>query len=186
MTTEMLDTLEEIYTNVNRLIGEVTPEQRYIQTPCSEWNTHQLVNHMTGTCNVLAAAARREMPANSPDDDHLGDNDPAEMFAQAAAANLAAWRSEGALDGMTSVPAEMPAVACLGINILDVGTHCWDLAKTIDDDHGLSASTIAFIDQWNRQVINDDFRGSGAFGEVLEPASDDDLTEMLAFVGRVA
>lgn len=180
----MLDALEAIYANARRLIESVAPDQRYIQTPCSDWNTHQLVNHMTGTCNTLAAAARREVPQTSPDDDHFGDVDPPAAFTAAAQANLAAWRSAGALDGQISVPVEMPAIAGLGVNILDIGTHCWDLAEAIGADHGLTAEHVALIDYWNRAVINDQIRSGGGFGPPLEPSSDDDLTTMLAFTGR--
>ena len=182
----MLGTLEEIYANINRLISEVEPDQRFIQTPCADWNTHELINHMTGSCNALAAGARRETPEKMPDEDHLGDLEPAVAFAAAAEANLAAWSAEGALEGMITVPAEMPAVAGLGVTILDLGTHCWDLAKTIDADHGLSENTIAMIDQWNRDVIQGPFRDGGAFGEILEPTDTDSMTQMLAFVGRRA
>ncbi len=185
-TTHMLDTLEALYANANRLIESVTPEQRHLQTPCSEWDTHALVNHMTGTCNVLGAAARRQTPASTPDDDHFGDQDPPAAFAAAAAANLEAWRTPGALDGEISVPIPMPAMAGLGVNILDIGTHCWDLATTIGADHGLTDEMIATIDQWNRAVVNDEIRAGGGFAPALEPSSDDALAAMLAYTGRPA
>ena len=78
----------------------------------------------------------------------------------------------------------MPAVACLGINIIDIGTHTWDLATAIGADPGLSATTIKMIDTWNHNVVSDDVRAGGGFGDVLEPATEESLTEMLAFVGR--
>ncbi len=186
MSEQMLNTLEEVLANANRLAASVTPEQWSQQTPCTEWDTRSLVNHMAGTCNVLAAAATKSEPTSTPDDDHVGD-DPVGGLAAATERNLAAWRSDGALEGMVSVPAEMPAMAALGVTILDIGTHCWDLAQAIGTDHGLSAEAIATIDEWNRQVIQDDFRGEGkGFGVALTPESDDELATMLAFVGRRA
>jgi hypothetical protein len=80
----------------------------------------------------------------------------------------------------------MPAVAALAVNIIDIGTHTWDLATAIGRDHGLSPEVVALIDQWNRRVISDEIRARRGFGEILEPASDDALVEMLAFVGRQA
>ncbi len=182
MSDEMLGALDEIYANANRLVGSVRDDQWDDKTPCSEWNVRDLVQHMSGTSGVCyAAATRTDMnPDAEPGDDPVAD------FAAASAAAASAWRGEGALDGMVSVPADMPAVAALGVNIIDIGTHVWDLASALDQDHGLSAEIVAMIDQWNHNVVSDDVRAGGGFGEILEPTSDADLAAMLAFVGRRA
>lgn len=181
----MLDALDSIYANANRLIGEIgsDADRWSAKTPCTEWNVRDLVEHMVGTSTFLIAAATKSDPADGQSSD---DADPnlAEAFAAAASASSAAWRSDGALVGMVSVPVEMPAIAALGVNIIDIGTHCWDLAEAIGADHGLSASTVATIDYWNRQVVTDEVRSGGGFGTVLEPSTDDQMTAMLAFVGR--
>jgi uncharacterized protein (TIGR03086 family) len=183
MSEEMLSALDEINANANRLVASIESSQWENATPCSEWDVRALVNHMTGTTKLFGASALRAAPDAAPDAEHLGD-DPTAAFASATAAASAAWRSNGALEGSVTIPADMPAVACLGINIIDIGTHTWDLATAIGADHGLSPSTIAMIDQWNRQVVSDDVRAGGGFGEVLEPTTDESLTSMLAFVGR--
>ncbi len=180
MSDEMLNALDEIYANANRLVGSVRADQWDDKTPCSEWNVRDLVQHMTGTTNVcLAAATRTELDQNAEPGE-----DPAADFAAASAATAAAWRGEGALEGMVSVPADMPAIAALGVNIIDIGTHVWDLATAIEQDHGLTPEVIAMIDTWNHNVVSDEVRSGGGFGEILEPGSEVDLTKMLAFVGR--
>lgn len=183
MSDEMLSALDEINANANRLVSSIEPNQWEAATPCSEWDVRALVNHMTGTTKLFGASALRTAPDAPPDAEHLGD-DPARAFASATAAASAAWRSDGALEGSVSIPGEMPAVACLGINIIDIGTHTWDLASAIGADHGLSPSAIQMIDQWNHRVVSDDVRAGGGFGDVLEPTSEESLTSMLAFVGR--
>lgn len=183
MSDEMLDALDQVYANASRLVAGVGADQWTEATPCSEWNVTELVNHMTGTTNLLYATASRSEPSGPADDDNLGD-DPVGSFAAAAVRTTAAWREPGATDGMVSVPAEMPAMAALGVNILDIGTHSWDLATATGQDHGLTPELIALIDQWNRQVVSDDVRAGGGFGAELEPASDEPLTTMLAYVGR--
>ena len=182
MSEEMLTALEEVNANAYRLIDSVGESQWSSPTPCTEWTVRELVNHMTGTTKFIGASASRSEPDSPPDADHVGD-DPAAAFLAASKVTAAAWRTEGALDGMVSIPAEMPAIASLGVNIIDIGTHCWDLARALDVDHGLSAETIALIDQWNRQVITDDVRSGGGFGQALD-SDGDALTTMLAFVGR--
>ena len=134
MSDEMLGALDEIYANANRLVGSVRDDQWDDKTPCSEWNVRDLVQHMSGTSGVCyAAATRTEMDPNAEPGD-----DPVTEFAAASAAASAAWRGEDALEGMVSVPADMPAIAALGVNIIDIGTHVWDLATALDQDHGLS------------------------------------------------
>ena len=180
MSDEMLGALDKVYASANRLVGSVRDDQWDNKTPCSEWNVRDLVQHMTGTSGVCyASATRTEMDTNAEPGD-----DPVSDFAAASAATAAAWRSDGALDGMVSVPADMPAIAALGVNIIDIGTHVWDLATATDQDHDLSPETVALIDEWNHNVVSDEVRAGAGFGEILEPASDSDLTKMLAFVGR--
>lgn len=184
MSTEMITALDQINANANRLVAAVGPDQWQGSTPCTEWTVRDLVNHMAGTSLLLAAGAARTEPTAAPDADHLGD-DPVAAFGAATSATSTAWRGDGAVDGMVSIPAEMPAIACLGVNIIDMGTHCWDLATAIGADHGLSPENVALIDQWNRQVVSDDVRAGGGFGEII-PSDDDGLVGMLAFVGRRA
>ena len=182
---QLLDVHAEISTNAVRLVEGITDEQWSQPTPCSEWDVRALVNHMAGTSKVLTASARREAPTSEPNDENLGD-DPVGSFTTAIAGAQAAWQTPGALDGEVNVPFDMPAVAALGVNILDVGTHCWDLATATGQEHGLSAGAVAAIDAFNRQLVSDEVRSGGGFGEQLEPQSADDLAEMLAFVGRRA
>ncbi len=186
MSDQLLRTADEIYANAGRLVAGVRPDQWSEQTPCNEWDVRALVNHMIGTTKVLGAGAARTAPSGTPDDDHLGDADPATVFADAAQVTMGAWRSEGALDGSVTLPFEMPAAASLGVNVLDIGTHCWDLALATDQDHGLSDEHVAVIDHWNHQMINEQVRSGGGFGQVLPPADGGGLAGMLAFVGRTA
>ena len=183
MSDEMLDTLKSIHANALRVASEISDDQWTLATPCSEWNVGQLVNHITGSINVLSDAAERVAPTMEPNDDHSGD-DPIGALKAATEKSQRAWAADGALEGMVTVPGDMPASVCLGITILDSGTHVWDLATAIGAEHGLTNADVAMIDSWNRQVVVGDVRAGGGFGEELAPASEAALTSMLAFVGR--
>ena len=185
MSEQLLDQLDAVYANARRLVAGVGDDQWDTSTPCTEWNVRQLVNHMGFTARVLTASAGREAPTFAPDDDHVGD-DPVAGFDRLATASSAAWRAPGALDGMVQVPADMPAVAALSANVLDIGIHCWDLATATGQEHGLTSEQIAVIDEADHMLINADVRAGGGFGEDLAPADSDALTKMLAFVGRRA
>lgn len=183
MTTEMLDVLDQIYTNANGLVTGMDDDQWHLPTPCTEWNVRQLVNHITHTSAICQAAANREPQPGVGD--YLGD-DPVAAFATVAQATQLAWRAEGATDGDVSVPASMPAVAALGVNILDVGIHCWDLATAIGRPHGLSGGVVAVMDEWTRRLVTPEVRPRRGFGDDLGPQGDDLLINLLAFTGRKA
>ena len=139
---QLLDVHAEISKNAVRLVEGITADQWTEPTPCSEWDVRALVNHMAGTSKVLTASARREAPTSEPNDENLGD-DPIASFTAAIAGAEAAWRAPEALAGEVNVPFDMPAVAALGVNILDIGPHCWDLATATGQDHRLSAGAVA-------------------------------------------
>jgi uncharacterized protein (TIGR03086 family) len=183
MSDEMLTSLQSIHANALRLASQIGDDQWALPTPCSEWDVSQLVNHITGSIHVLSDAAERVSPTMEPNDDHSGD-DPVGALKAATEKSQRAWTADGALDGMVTVPGDMPASVCLGITILDSGTHVWDLATAIGANHGLTNADIAVIDSMNRRVVMGDVRAGGGFGQELESASDEALTSMLAFVGR--
>ncbi len=184
MSSDQLETLASFHRGAHRLVDQITDDQWELPTPCTEWNVAQLVNHITGSINVLASAALREVPALAdPNDDHSGD-DPRGALKKATERSQRAWNKPGALDGMVSIPGDMPAAHCLAITLIDTGTHLWDLAEAIGADHGLSAREIQLLDDLNRQVVNEDVRAGGGFGKILDPTDDTELAGMLAFVGR--
>ena len=185
MSDQLLDQLDSVYANARRLVAGIGDDQWELPTPCSEWDVRQLVNHMGFTARTLAASANRADISFAPDDDHVG-ADALAGLDRLATASVAAWRSPGAVDGMVQIPAEMPAVAALSANVLDIGIHCWDLATATGQDHGLGDDQIKVIDEADRMLISDEVRAGGGFGENLDPADEQPLTTMLAFVGRRA
>ncbi|MEM9560982.1 MAG: TIGR03086 family metal-binding protein [Actinomycetota bacterium] len=184
-TTEMLAAMAAVNDNAARLISEIGADQWHDTTPCTEWNVRDLVNHMVGTTRFFAASAGRVAPPGPADGDQLGD-DPVATFRAVAETTMAAWNAPGAVEGSVEVPAEMPAVAALGINLLDTGTHCWDLAMAIGADHGLTVEQAELIDACSRQTVSDEVRSYAGFGEDLDDGSADGFTATLAFLGRRA
>ena len=183
--SDLIDTLDAIYANADRLVANVADDQWDAPTPCTEWSVQDLVNHMGYTSRIFVASASRTAPDFDAADDHLG-ADRAAGFASRAGATMAAWRSEGAAEGMVAIPAEVPADVAMSINILDIGIHSWDIAVATGQEHGLTDDQIGLIDHTDRMVVTEELRAGGGFGEILQPADDRPLTEMLAFMGRRA
>jgi uncharacterized protein (TIGR03086 family) len=184
-STDLVAAMAAVNDNAARLIGQIGADQWDDKTPCTEWNVRDLVNHMVGTTRFFQASASRTAPPAPAEGDQLGD-DPVATFQAAAEATMAAWTSPGATEGSVEVPAEMPAAAALGINLLDTGTHCWDLAQAIGVDHGLTDEQTALIDRCSRQTVTDEVRGYAGFGANLDDGSADGFVATLAFLGRSA
>ena len=184
--TRLLASMQTINDNALRLIAEVGDDQWDNATPCTEWTVRDLVLHMVNTTQFFQAGASRTEPNPPVEAAELDDGDRAALFRRHAEATMAAWNAPGAVEGAVSLPSEMPAVAALGINLLDTGTHCWDLARAIGADHGLADEEVALIDRCSRQTVNDDIRALAGFGPDLDDGSTTGLTATLAFLGRRA
>lgn len=184
-TPQLMAAMQAINDNAVRLIGQVGADQWDQATPCTEWAVRDLVLHMTNTTQFFQAVAGRSEPA-PPLEAEVLDGDAAEVFSGVAEATMKAWNTPGAAEGEVTIPAPMPAVAALGINLLDTGTHCWDLATAIGADHGLSDDQVALIDQCSRQTVTDEIRAGAGFGPDLDDGSASGLPSTLGFLGRRA
>ena len=117
-------------------------------TPCEEWDVQALVNHVVGANRryalLLKGASAMEVDATRGAD-HLGD-DPLVSWLATAAELTEAFREQGALARTVHHPAGYRTGAeLLGIRVLDVAVHCWDLARAIDADDALDAGVVEFV-----------------------------------------
>lgn len=66
------------------------------------------------------------------------EGDPVERYDETAAAQLAAFETEGALDRIVHHPAgDMPGAAFIGFRAGDLFLHGWDLARSTGGDESL-------------------------------------------------
>jgi uncharacterized protein (TIGR03086 family) len=106
-----------------------------------------LVNHVVGA-NVRYEMLLRGAPAVEVDAarkrDHLGD-DAAAAFAATGAAMRAAFTEPGTLDRVANHPVgNRTGRELLGMRIIDVTVHAWDLAQALGADDELEARLVAF------------------------------------------
>ncbi|HMY86640.1 MAG TPA: TIGR03086 family metal-binding protein, partial [Microthrixaceae bacterium] len=139
------------------LLAQVGADQLQAPTPCAEWNVGQLIDHMVGTQD-WARAAIDGVELTDTGDGASADDFRA-RYADAAAACLAAFQADGALE-RTVDPGfgEMPAAALLGIATTDTFTHAWDLATALDLDNDLDPELAELLLDNAHRAIPPSFR----------------------------
>jgi len=145
----------------------VGDDQRFLPTPCADWNVAELVSHVIGgnhmTVRLLQGAERPEATgylAGLP----LGE-DPVATYDEGAAQLLAAVDEAGALQRNCEHPiGDMPGEMLLGFRVGDLLTHTWDLAVAIDGDADLHPDLVQVV--WDgAQPLRGSLVLSGVFGE---------------------
>ena len=170
-----------------RVVRGVPADRWRAPTPCADWDTRALVNHLVAGnlwAAELAAGGTIEGVGTRLDGDLLGD-DPAEAYENAAAAAAAVFRRPGALDAPCAVSyGPVPGSIYAGHRFLDVLVHGWDLAEATGQDYTIDPQLMEAC----RQVIEpqlEAFRSAGALGpEVAVPTDASAQTQFLALLGR--
>lgn len=180
-----LGLLEKALGNNERLIAGLSAEQMERETPCSDWNVRELVNHMVGGAHMFGAAASRKAMTGEPPADLLG-SDAVAAWRAAAAANLDGWRSPGAMEGTVTLPfGEIPAQAAAGINLLEACIHGWDLARASGQSFEADPDLVEAVMAVSSHLVTDESRQGGAFGpEVPVPAEAPAIERLVGFLGR--
>jgi uncharacterized protein (TIGR03086 family) len=157
-------------TQIEALLGAVTPADVGRPTPCSEWTVSDLGDHVVNSVAGMAIMARGGQPDWSTTTHH---DDPAAALHREGVALVEALEVESG-----SFPAGMAAA--------ELAVHAYDLAVslgrgTLDLDPEIAETGLEFMSA----SMTDDMRGS-AFGP-RQPAPDDAdaYQRIAAFAGRV-
>ena len=169
-----------------QVLGNVTPGQFDLATPCREWNVAQLIDHLVGGQHWARNAVAGTESTDNGEGSAKGDFGA--IFDQAAKDNLAAFSEDVAL-GRTVNPGfgDMPAVALMGLSTIDTFTHAWDLARATGQDTDLAPQLASALLDQSRQSIQPAFRSEeGSLFGLEQPAPDGatPADELAAFLGR--
>ncbi len=177
---EVVDALEQTFEHAQGVIARVRPDQHDDATPCAEWTVRELLEHMIGVVAGLGAAA-----AGSERSPFVLGADPAAQFRDAAAATLAAWRTEGVLDRVVDGGAgPMPGRVLAGINLLDTATHTWDLATATGQPAALPEAVASAALETSRATIAPEIRPGRFAPEIAAPDGAGATAQLVAFLGR--
>ena len=144
-----------------RLVEGVAADRWHAATPCADWDTRGLVNHLVAG-NLWAAA-----------------------YASSASAAAAVFRRPGALDAPCAVSyGPVPGSVYAGHRFLDVLVHGWDLAVATGQEYALDPELMQACQQIIEPQV-DAFRTAGALApQVTVPADASAQTRFLAMLGR--
>jgi uncharacterized protein (TIGR03086 family) len=114
--------------DVGHLIAKIRHDQWTAPTPCTDWDVHDLVNHLVGMNLVFAALLNDQTPPERGAD-RLRD-DPVGAYHDSSAALQNAFEQPGVLEQTYQGPLGTATGAeRLQIRIYDLLAHGWDLAQ---------------------------------------------------------
>jgi uncharacterized protein (TIGR03086 family) len=184
-----LTTMQRACGSTDRILEGVTAEHYGLATPCVDWNTRALLNHVVGTLALGAGLLSdseptvRMAPGRLPDADLVGD-DPLEVYRVGVDGLLAAAGGDALTRSHATPLGDMPGSVLGGFTTLDIAVHGWDLAKAtgqpaeLDDD--LADEVLAFA----LQTITDTTRASRIGPEVTVGPEASATDRLVAFLGR--
>ncbi len=178
-TTALAQT-NEVLTSV---IGRLSSDHREQSTPCTEWNVHQVIEHVCQGSHMVAGALNQQSPPEEAPD--FLANGPAEGWINAHAALVEAATPEN-LSAIRSLPGlgEMPGEVAMSVIVADAAVHAWDVAKGAGVDIEMSDELAAWALATWKQVVPPEGR-QGGFGPVV-PVADDAPTidQLVGYTGR--
>lgn len=172
--------------NTGRIVSGVDPSQYSAPTPCHDWDTRELVNHVVGGVIGFARSLEGEkIDPNIEMPDLIGD-DPGAAFEAAKKAAVEAWSAEDALERTVYMGNEMPATHSIRVALMEAVVHGWDIAKATGQETGTDPMIAAAMLDGLRKAITPDQRGEGnIFGpEVNVPEDAPIEAQLVAFLGR--
>lgn len=181
--TSPVDVLARALDQATELVSAVRPDQMDLPTPCTAWRVRDLIRHMAGgTVNFRGMLEGRPMGRIDTD---VADEQLAASYRDGAAALIAAWREDGAIDRtMTMFGGEVPAVVPLNLHLTETAVHSWDLATSIGHpgelDDAVAEGALAFAEA----NLGEGRRGD-SFGPPREaPPGAGAYERLAAFTGR--
>jgi len=166
---------------MNSVIGQLSADHREMSTPCTEWNVHEVLDHICSGCQSMAAGLQGQAPAEGVD--YLAEG-PANGWANAHAALTGAATPE-ILTAIHQMPfGEVPGEAAMSVIVADAVTHAWDVAKGAGVEAEISDDLAEFALATWKMVVPPEGR-QGGFADVV-PVPDDAgaLDRLLGYTGR--
>ncbi len=175
--------LQQVFTEAERVIAGVREDQLDDPTPCPEWNVRALLAHMIGVADNLGRRAR----SREPIDVSTYELEPRflNQFRRVARSTMLAFQSRPLTDEVQMFGRQTLVSTLLRLNVLDTATHTWDLARATGQAEELPADVAEYARKAAEQEVPLDSRMPEIFGPPVEVGADATPTERLvAYLGR--
>lgn len=173
---------------LERLAARLTPEHLDGASVLPGWETRKLISHIVGDIHRIAYVGEggrsRDVAAMAG---NIADDDWADALRRARARAAAAWADDAKLGQSYSVTwGEATGVMALRGIVMELGTHTWDLAQSVDPEADLDAELGAVALAAARQIAPADRRvPGGPFGPVQPvPAGAGIYDQLAGWLGR--
>jgi len=170
---------------LQQVAANTSADQLDDETPCSEWQVRDLLQHLLGGASMFANVVRGEEPGTPAEIDDVA---MADAVCAAIADLDGAFRTPGAMEKTIPTPfGDMPGEAFARLLAFDLLMHTWDLATSTDQTLSVPDEVVVEVDGFARAAIGSEIRGPETFGPEIEPEPGAGALERLvAFSGRSA
>ena len=181
--------LASAYEQAVAVASAVRPGELAKPTPCPAMDVGTLLDHTVFAARRAAALGWGQAPAIDDAAAHLELSEVPGALREAGSDASKAWGDDAALSRSITMPwgEAYPGAALVGIYLIELATHSWDLAfstantELLDEQLGTVALTCA------QTSIKPEYRTADGnpFGPELDPPGDATVWERLAaFMGR--
>lgn len=181
----LLADLERAIVATDAVVAGIQADQWSAPTPCTELDVRGVLNHLVSG-NLLFAAIVRGEPLPDRSEDHLGD-DPLAAFRRAAGDLSEAFAKPGVLESVYTAPfGTGQGALLLGVRIVEVLVHGWDLARATGQPADLPEDVAARALAATRRQLTSRPEGPGApfAPEVFVPEDARAIDRLAGFLGR--
>lgn len=160
-----------------------------LPTPCTDWDVHDLVDHLTTEqlwVPHLLGGARVEEVGDRFDGDVLGE-EPLATWELAAREARTAWLAPSAMESTVHLSfGDAPAELYLWQMTFDLTVHAWDLARALGTDEALNPELAEQVHAWaEKQGFGEQDAPGALFAPPVEVEAHSPVQDrLIALTGR--
>jgi uncharacterized protein (TIGR03086 family) len=182
-SSEVAERYERIAAGFSARVEGCIGEQWSGPTPCTEWTTAAIVEHVIGVHRLIQA-----MLEDGDVGAHVTEAELVAAWSDSTGSMQSALRDRSRASKVVVTPFGEMSFEDLASRVVcsDTLVHTWDLARATGQDEHLDARAVEFAWTW-MEPAGERLRASGDFGPAVVPPPDADAqTRLLCFLGRDA
>ena len=182
--------LSDAHAALRTAVAGVTPDAWQLPTPCEKWSVAQVYQHALGDqIGYAAFLDGGAFPTEDPfSPSGAVDGDPAADLDAVLQRSVTAWATVDVAAAQVTNPlpqGPLPAWVAGGACALDAAVHAWDIAVATGAPSPLTVEMAGQLLAVAREIV-EPLRAYGAYGPALDTPDTDEVTALLAYLGRRA